>query len=559
VRTEPVEPLRPSNLFKALSVYSYADKNILLEAQKSSEYEALVLELWLQQWWSLRASFAFCTGSLTDRSSELQVFDLQIIPARHMTGFKRHPRALFVAEVADQDQEAQTLSSDLVKGDKESELRQFFSKTGPEVSTLRAHVFLLTSAYLVSQGSLPISTKLLQRVCDQFPQASQAKDLKSLVLLGGRTESGQAESALTFAATQLEGEALDGLAKDVALGLKEVKRREGYPWDLIDGWLDSKLTSFGQGVLKAIAGQVSSEVAAHLLLDHPRLFWALLHSDPHIALHPPLWRGDASRRLLTSIRFNELPPDILSDLCSTIASSGSLDVIAEAISEIGRSMVGPALASVSDSLRSIAVPWYFARALAPYSEDVFEWLLTQSGRHSGFPINFVHLVDVRALRISAPRFESMATQLDALNKEPSPASQVVLGLVLAIGLSQSDGVSPRLIASSFQLIHDAAERNVLDEEVWEVLDPLMPATVWWRAWDHCERLRASFLDSFSEHQWPLECVLDAVRSPNTLRLIFELQSTNKKRRKFLKSLAKQITAGGLEANAWQRDIAADYV
>ena len=62
---------------------------VLLPSEKSSKYEKIVLAVWSQQWPGLRKNFIFCTGSLSNRSINGKIFDLQIIPNKAVRQFER--------------------------------------------------------------------------------------------------------------------------------------------------------------------------------------------------------------------------------------------------------------------------------------------------------------------------------------------------------------------------------------------------------------------------------------------------------------------------------------
>ena len=105
--------------------------------------------------------------------------------------------------------------------------------------------------------------------------------------------------------------------------------------------------------------------------------------------------------------------------------------------------------------------------------------------------------------------------------------------LLALGLSNAPPDPVSLVADSFDLVHEEARRDVLGDNVWIVIDPVVPHLSWIQDWDKCERLKRGLAVAFVQHKWPapdlkkcvggrlLQHVLDSARKVEGGRDYFE--------------------------------------
>jgi len=71
------------------ALYDCKTHPVILPASDAEEFEDLVLAVWSQQWPSLRCSFTFSTGSLSNRVLEGKPFELQIVPGNTLRSIQR--------------------------------------------------------------------------------------------------------------------------------------------------------------------------------------------------------------------------------------------------------------------------------------------------------------------------------------------------------------------------------------------------------------------------------------------------------------------------------------
>ncbi|MCK4823853.1 hypothetical protein KA005_49325, partial [bacterium] len=171
------------------ALYGSPETPVFIAVHNSSRFEDLVLRIWNQQWPSLRRSFSFCTGSISNRKLDDRFFDLQIVPKRSLDQIKRE---LPFAECLDSEKEVDlaktpawiSLTAYDMLSSSNAKLRRFLWNFGADEIKGRKTFKKLVEVFLaledVDSGGMSIS-ELIKSVAKIFPTKKDGSRLKSAI------------------------------------------------------------------------------------------------------------------------------------------------------------------------------------------------------------------------------------------------------------------------------------------------------------------------------------------------------------------------------------------
>ena len=97
----------------------------------------------------------------------------------------------------------------------------------------------------------------------------------------------------------------------------------------------------------------------------------------------------------------------------------------------------------------------------------------------------------------------------------------VSAFVLALALCNAPPAPLDLVSESFERVHRLAEKELLRDDAWFILQPLVPELSWRKNWDKCERMRRALMSAFVRYAWPAPQLRDRITNPDLLEQLLK--------------------------------------
>lgn len=564
--TQPL-PLHgfPSVIEQLLQVlYSSRTAPVLLVADDSQVFEPLVTSIWAQQWPSLRAAFAFCTGSLAGREIGGKPLDLQVVPSEGASSIHRSAADSVLVRCSSRSDAspglawAHWLANDLMS---------------PGHTGFRDRLWE-AAAYLGAERDMFPLAATLAAWCVGASDRQDAPALLSFVSehvasapYQGRAAEVLVETALSSSDRKVFGvgrlELLAGLAEresalaaaDVAPGTgvaatRYAERRPGEAIQLLAKLLRTELSLVGetimQSLLRAIAAKPPPEVFAELRDALP----LLVVMNPDLYRRPETWQGTERQCC-----------EVLEKLAACEVSSSEFRYrTALAIVEAGQDRLARDVVRHlgTEALRAV-LDWFDAshlmdpRSLAPCWREVLAanasvstaWLL---GRKEPPELGTLAVIssyiapDASELVGVTPDLWVRAWERRDQSAPPNVVDRTATFL-LALSLHSSVPSYGELAASVFDRVHGATMDSRLEEDTWLWLHRELPDIGFFRSWDRAERLRRGVAARFARGIWPVDKFPQLVRGLEDWHFLLKSSKKVKKGKRFLRELLHRAKHG----------------
>ncbi len=534
-------------------LYNGTDVPVLVPVESAQTYHGLVVAIWNQQWPSLRASFAFCTGALGSRSILGRAFDLQLIPSKSTREIRRDVPLSSVVDpsVARPLQHAEWL--ELALRDVEYPdvaFRSSVERTAKMLSPLltgrrcfEPAVELLMATELLGSGVDNVH-RILDAVGARFPDPAQAKLLKIAVANGSPSSGDEASAPRDYADVLLElgTTAYDAAFAGVELHVEQrmlrmwMQDRPRAEW-LLDQLLCTNHNVLGEAMLAAvIAASTPAELGA-IFGARPSFLIAAVRRDSALAGLPSVWLGSSERQreIFDAATSGVDVSDERRELIVTGMLEAGVDVVAEQVfRRFGESVV-PVVLRYIERNGDVGAGWI--RQLSAFASIVLEWSITSSAVSSAAAaivprVLNPHSAEVR--RTAVAPWLVLVARSEGLTVESRTA---LCAFALAVGFDRSEPDACALIRATFSAVHVAAAEKRLEYNSWAFLEECVPYH--YRNWDKCERLRRGLIDRFARYEWPSsEFVLTAGTRDalvELLRTCYEYGGSGRRMLKRLKS------------------------
>jgi hypothetical protein len=483
---------------------------LILPAKTSEEFADIIFGAWSQKWPSLRMHFTFCTGSLSARTFEKRLLDVQCVPVASTRQVLREsseigPNEPLLVNFQDHDVPTWTAlaASDALQVEG-SPVRRFLWLASNDGSD-RADLASFVRVYEEISQALPAS-KLISAIAESFPRASDASQLKKL-LLGDRrdftTSQFDSKELLLALATTEHFQSFNPdelqVKKQATFLLNE---RPTDARSLAGELFRAQLNPVGDAILTGLIEALEPDDALAFVNGQPQFIPALFRINPQLAGSRQMWlaAGDRKRELLESLVAQEVRPDFVSRIVLALLDSGSDGFIRRAFERWGKDAVFAALDWTENHLGSMSETC--RQALTFQLPEVMAWV--ESGPKSTPALTAVaHVVAPYTNQLA--KHDStvwLATFRNLQESGQHEEATYVRTFLLALGLCNAPPAPLDLIAESFEIIHAKAEKQQLKDNAWMILQPLVPELIWWNNWDKCERMRRALLSAFMRHSWP---------------------------------------------------------
>jgi hypothetical protein len=510
--------------------YQNGNRPLLLPAKTSRQFESAIFALWSQQWPELRMHFTFCTGSLSARSYGKQPLDVQCVPVSRT----REVSLAIGAEITAPPDILDSVGADLpswalaaandagVHGT--GEIRDFLWSVAGTSTDRRDFVSFI--AIFDSLQESPTLADLIALLANRFPEASSGVDLKCRLLgqpqpdhlfLDFAEQDILLELATTNHFASFDGAQLSVKERGVQLC---TSAPDSASW-LLGQLFRASLNPLGEELLDGVMSAVVPEMALRVTNEHPELLPTLFRAKPDLAASASLWRkgGERKRELFESVASHEdLEPLLISSVVSAMLDTGADGLIRKALDRWGKDAVFQVL-TWTDAHEG-AMSEACRQALTFHVPSVMDWVVTHP--------NTTYECIVAIARVVAPysydiaRYDStvwLRTFKSLKSKSKETDKTYVCTFLLALAFGNSPPTPLELLSESFERVHEAASRNLLADDAWLIMEPLVPELSWYSNWDKCERLRRALVSAFIRHQWPASELRNTIRNREVRRQI----------------------------------------
>ncbi len=518
--------ITPSWIAPLLQALYTSTRPVLLVAKPDDYVDELVACAWLQQWPRLRRTFRFCTGSLANRAPEVGVFDLQVVPERNVKAIRRELEDASVIEGTGEPSPAsadwlQVAHADLFGHYRHSQLfHSFLRRFGPDVSSTRDNFRWLTETFLES-SSIIDTQQILEDVAKRFPGPRDARFLKSWLLGDQGAWPTHAPppldyvDAIAWLVEAPQAKAYEPASVSLRRMVSDALVRQ--PRETI-GILERVApleTSFSLHLIAAATELALSDFPDYWSDITPGLALRMIAENRRVLTLPSLWTRsrDSAQRLVRLLVREKFKGDVVRLGVPAIVAARSFASISAVAEEIDGEAIPPLIDELVKDKKAIGPVWW--ELVSSYPDAALGWLDTSDS------IEIDALASLtRGLRNQWPAVVRHGTatwlRVATLGEQWTPEDPLradLLAFCLAVGLSDGTGEPAWLVASTFQDVHDFAERDILTPSGWAVLDPLVTQrTDWWQLGDDRPyRLRLSLADKFGNTDWPLEAFLQSAR------------------------------------------------
>lgn len=558
------------------ALYAAPPMPIFVPSTSTANCVDLIFAIWSQQWPKLRRSFRFCTGSLSNRSFEGNLFDLQVIPLDAVRLILREtPSVEMVDPTTSLNWGGAPLwlrvaTKDLLQVG-EGALRKFMWNFGADVKEGRssfshlANIYNLIEAVSHREASLE---SLIDAIAYGFPHNDEAAHLKLAIL---SNEMAGKENA--FFSNDMKASLLRTLfttnkyqpfkLKDKALvnyatGMWETAPEQAK--DLILELFSSNLNALGESFLSEMLRLIKLDQAVEIFRRNPDVIPIIISQNPTLATIPQLWSNTFGKQtqfldaILTSSPISE---ETITAIIHAMLKVDAYDMARKAIKSFGRKGVFSILdwANNMEGDQFKKLHQELQQALASQPSALVDWLNEAQNPKASTMALILSLLDPNSLE-AQNLGEKNWPQLTSLSNEYLDKNALIkaMGFLLALGLKNQVSHSEELVAYSFECVHDAAADGVLEYETWTLLRTELPSLSWWGDWDKCERLRLGLIERFLEDNWRPIYFLRAVKNPETFRQLVAILKQTENGRRFLKGLSFPLSQNEIETTPSQLKI-----
>jgi hypothetical protein len=563
VPTRAPNPDEPVHAFPFLfelygALYGTPEVPVLLPASNSKQFESLVLRIWGQQWPRLRRAFKFCTGSLENRVVESKPFDLQIIPFKSL-GRIQHEIA--DAHVIQEDTRARgleprqwiaTLADDFSSTN--VPFREFLREFGADVVSRRTSFRKLVEAY-----NLQLREANFEEYWDSlltlFPSQGEAATLKVAAALPQSGDNWAVNTPFSKRLTVLVTSPRDSSYPKrffEAGDIEEALSEESLGNVLQVLATAPSINSFGESLIQFIAmhlspGQLTTAAST------PSALMLLLSRNPKLARFHEIWTvvDGRQQQLLDLISTSHLTQSDWGEVLQGAVLARVPNTARTFVRIMGVPAVHEALSICQ--LHSIALSDDWNSVFGEQTPAVAEWLRSQS-------------------TVSGPVLQMLAQDLNPLDSalltlgsdiwqpilDSEFSSQRVSAFILLFGLQNPSGRPYELVAQTFEVVHDVAERERLDTATWILLRDSIPKLGYGRDWDVCERLRQLLINKYVSYSWPIASLFRTLQNPVTLDRTLRYVGSEKHLRSFGRYLYSEAESGSVHLTDAQTEVLQEY-
>ena len=531
-----------ANVMRAL--YDGSEAPVIIAADASEAYEELVTSVWSTQWPELRAVVRFCTGSLSNRTSNDDQFDLQVVPRGRVARIRKQlENCRFVDEFApsakqlspeDKLQDWTWRAAAEVSRPTAGSLMGFLWDFGGDAPRRRKTLGDLSSIHETLERAALLEKpveKLAGQLGKAFPRPEDARALKASIF--GPTK-GESRSELLSGVG--ESERLHALAtmrqhKALLAGDCKVRERaralwasdaEG-AWEVVEDVAKGKVTPFGKAFLRGVGDAIWPEAFAERYRSSRSAAIGLFTASPKLAGASSLWQlpDELQEELLEALQRQRLTKRTLNQIAVGMVQSDSIRLPYHALSAIGPRLVSAAMDALQEATREPETRRNWLDAVIDYPSELLTWLGGCKAPDPSLVAQVIHYLDKTQWQIEERGARFWIPLVEGLSELKTPTSRDALAYLLSMGLRNIGDHPEELVAATFSAVHDAVSKDKLARQAWRKLEAVLsPESIrFFIAGSRTRRLRAGLVAKFEEYGWPTEQFVLCFRDAETLERV----------------------------------------
>ena len=531
----PAPPVLDSTAVAILGgLYATPDVPVVVPAPNATSLQDVAVAVWSQQWAELRATFSFCTGSISSRSLMGRPFDLQFVPGSTVREIRRELASAIVVDattphVSSGEEWLRLALGDLTDPDPTLRrlLRSFGGSFGCALGGRAAFEPLLqfVMSGVASSGRTLSLRDVVDAIAERFASTEAARRLKvaligpdapiTRVLFPDQTE----KDVLSVVATTSRPDAFDRADLQIegrVQGLWTEQRTQGE--QLVDYLLSHNHNTFGESMLSSVLSAVPQADVAALFAGRPGVVVAAVKRDPAIAMSSGIWTGqaDAQRELFDAATVgHETTPEVVDGIVAAMLTANSDAVVDQVLGRFGESSVAAVLSWLEDNPGvQVGVQWH--RLPARYPSAVLGWLSSRKEPPLDVLALAAHVLDPHSPEVHRSGLSMWQTAIGHDSSLGEKGRVQLHAFMLALALDYSTNQACEMTVATFETVHAAAARRSLGYDAWSFFDRRLPHLSIFRNWDRCERLRRGLVDRFVEYEWPVGRFVECAHSAGTL-------------------------------------------
>lgn len=524
------------------SVYGKPANRVIAVRPAALDVEPALMALWAQQWPRLRRAFRFCTMSAADRSTDANVFDLQLLPSLDRSVRARFQDAVEVRDtIPVQEEWLDDAVSDLAQPDVAG-LRTFLRRIGGDIDPGREAFRLLCRLHVLTNGfnSNPDTVGRAIALLENELGSPQARTARGLVVNAALEQPDQLDdSALDFVVRHLEFAEPDTVSRHAgALGRTVWKRDPDRFAQMVEG------SDLHQSIFTGAVAAMSADELIDGITHTPALADRTLGQRPDLLSQPAFWsHGSASIDSAFAAMTNV--EELRSSGIAAIFAAGRHDLAIRTVREFGALNVLEVLGSRFDAAdRQRLGPWLTAATSEPTTIAQF---LASGQSHSWAMLSAIaHLVSPDAV----PNDYGVDPWLIAVQAANNSTTDEISLFFRAYLLSRALGWRSRnpgeLAQIGFEPIYVAARAGRLPGDAWRVLEHRLPWSFKWFDWDRCPRILAAIGDLFVDRKLSPELFAHIASDDRVFLAVAETVARSSRGRNLLKQASRWMIDYGAQ-------------
>lgn len=531
-------PAEPEMAAVLAALYEYPSERVIAPRLDRDRSENLAFGIWSQQWPRLRRAFRFCTNSISDRSTESHVFDLQL-SANEGSFRSRFPKSRQVSPANRPFPLWLESALEDLKDPNTDGLRSFLRGVGGDVDHGRRSFTSLVQLHADLQGkdtNFSLLADAINLLTNDLRDV-EASDLRASVAeTASRHVPALDQASVDFLIKNLASlEARD--IDQAALGRELILRSP----ELLGGLLSNggfSGTIAVQG-LKAF----TMDQALDLAVRHPGTLPPIIEAKPELYGTVEFWKLPAVS-VAGAVKAASLACHPV-DVVKAVIAAGRDDLVNPVYGVFGARTV----LSVVAERYSAGTPGNLSAWLSEGVRDLNALsavLASGSTWSAAFLAQIAHLVSPDAV----PNDVGDDPWLTAIRFSKDVDGDNFLGAyLLTRALGQRTRNSAELSTFGFASVHEATARGWLRDDAWSMLSPRLPHALLGFDWDRCWRLRAALVDLFVDRRLSPKVLAHA---PFGNELFFSLAHwacRGKRGRELMRAVADELKASGNSAKA----------
>jgi hypothetical protein len=478
------------------ALYTAPYRKIIAPYEDGPVDEAMVLGIWMQQWPRLRRSFRFCAFSAADRSSKADPFDLQILTSFDRIHRSRFPDAFEVNETIVAP-ELEAVLGDLLRPGS-SNFRLFLRRIGGDMPGGRSAMLPLCRLFkLVGEDSESDGLKEAIDILEELGPL-EARAARTMVLDKAlRSIDGVDDRIFNFVVETVISE--KGLEDGVSMQRIGHMLWSRTPAQFIVALEDS-------GPMGQIAGQAIHTLEKDEILRGirrvPHLAPAIVGQRPELAADADFWRipGLDEKAIL---RASPEDRDSAVRVVGAMIAAGCARTALLVLHRYNAAIILDAIDRVADDVSPGELTLWVS-AVSDCVPEIASALAGGQIRHRSVLLALARELDPDAVPNDYgedPWSTAVAVAASLLSQ---PAEDTLAAFLLSRGLGRRSRSSARLLALSFDRVHEALRVDRLLPASRNLIERHLGWGGFWSDWDRCGRLRdavaSKFVDVELDHE-----------------------------------------------------------